>query len=517
MAGAAAANFRGAIGDISWEMALPRMRIEMSDHDGFLRAIVDSPEDDLPRLVFADWLEERGEGDRAEFIRAQCALAHCEEGDGRDRLEAIAHRLLRGGRRAWAPAVVREKAAAWEFERGFVSAIKIKSEAFLEAGEGLRAAAPIRRVDLIGLGESEFEEFAWLAEAGVLAGLDSLDLSGMHPFARWEIERRRAEPFIMALAGAGIGAFGAGEAVASTMLQTWKRRGVPLPGLAVGRREIAWSTLILAISWMEDRHCLRWARTRSVTPGRFFGTALGARLNGLEGLYLEETPASDPWRPSLGAADDLPGGLPARTLRELALRNCRLRPGDLRNLLATPRLAGLVRLELLDRYGLADWSELFDGEPHPALRSLAIRREGAARGLMNPSWPGWDRFPGLGHLAIEDASPDFDAGDAFLRSLAGPELGGRLRKLSLRGMRPTAVGIDALASAGVLERLHVLELRGGQLRDELAERLAAIGPWPALALLDLRQSPFSKGARGKLREAFGPLVELGPGIGPGHP
>lgn len=489
----------------------------MSDHDGFLRAIVDSPEDDLPRLVFADWLEERGEGARAEFIRAQCALAHCEEGDGRDRLEAIAHRLLRSGRRAWAPAVVREKAAAWEFERGFVSAIKIKSEAFLEAGEGLRAAAPIRRVDLIGLGESEFEEFAWLAEAGVLAGLDSLDLSGMHPFARWEIERRRAEGLVMELGRAGIGAFGVGEEMARSMLRTWKEGGVPLPGLAVGRREVAWSTLIRDLSRTEDRHCLRWARGRPCSPGRFFGSGLCARLNGLEGLCLEGAPVSGPWRPYPGAADDLPGGRPAHPLRELALRDCRLQRGDLRNLLATPRLAGLVRLELLDRYGLADWSELFDGEPRPALRSLTIRCEGAAWGLANSSRGVWDRFSNLGHLAIEASPSRRNAGDSILRSLIRSGLGGRLRKFSFRGMRPTAAGIDALASAGVLERLHVLELRGGQLRDELAERLAAIGPWPALALLDLRQSPFSKGARGKLRDAFGPLVELGPGIGPGHP
>ena len=30
-------------------------------HDAFLRAILDAPDDDTPRLVYADWLEERGE------------------------------------------------------------------------------------------------------------------------------------------------------------------------------------------------------------------------------------------------------------------------------------------------------------------------------------------------------------------------------------------------------------------------------------------------------------------------
>jgi uncharacterized protein (TIGR02996 family) len=40
----------------------------------FVRAIHANPFDDVPRLVFADWLEERGDV-RAEFIRVQCRLA----------------------------------------------------------------------------------------------------------------------------------------------------------------------------------------------------------------------------------------------------------------------------------------------------------------------------------------------------------------------------------------------------------------------------------------------------------
>jgi uncharacterized protein (TIGR02996 family) len=43
--------------------------------DALLRAIADRPDDDLPRLVYADWLDEHGQPDRAEFIRVQCRLA----------------------------------------------------------------------------------------------------------------------------------------------------------------------------------------------------------------------------------------------------------------------------------------------------------------------------------------------------------------------------------------------------------------------------------------------------------
>ncbi|HEX4607821.1 MAG TPA: TIGR02996 domain-containing protein [Urbifossiella sp.] len=40
----------------------------------FLRAIAAEADDDTGRLAFADWLEERGDADRAEFIRVQCGL-----------------------------------------------------------------------------------------------------------------------------------------------------------------------------------------------------------------------------------------------------------------------------------------------------------------------------------------------------------------------------------------------------------------------------------------------------------
>ena len=43
-----------------------------SDGDALLRAICEHPAEDTPRLVYADWLQENGNADRAEFIRLQC-------------------------------------------------------------------------------------------------------------------------------------------------------------------------------------------------------------------------------------------------------------------------------------------------------------------------------------------------------------------------------------------------------------------------------------------------------------
>ena len=41
----------------------------MSDGEALLRAVIASPDDSLPRLVYSDWLEEQGD-DRAELLRS---------------------------------------------------------------------------------------------------------------------------------------------------------------------------------------------------------------------------------------------------------------------------------------------------------------------------------------------------------------------------------------------------------------------------------------------------------------
>ncbi|MBL8866504.1 MAG: TIGR02996 domain-containing protein, partial [Planctomycetia bacterium] len=51
----------------------------MSDHDALLLAILDNPDDDAPRLVFADYVQESGDEDRAAFIRDQIELAKTPE------------------------------------------------------------------------------------------------------------------------------------------------------------------------------------------------------------------------------------------------------------------------------------------------------------------------------------------------------------------------------------------------------------------------------------------------------
>src|SRR4051794_32461983 len=95
----------------------------MNQRRAFLQAIAEAPDDDAPRLVFADWLQDEGDADRAEFVRAQCALARIAADDPRrPELCRREDELLAAHREEWLAADL----PAWarpgaEFRRGFVA------------------------------------------------------------------------------------------------------------------------------------------------------------------------------------------------------------------------------------------------------------------------------------------------------------------------------------------------------------------------------------------------------------
>jgi len=47
----------------------------VSEDAALLAAIRQAPDDDAPRLIYADWLDEHGQPERAEFIRVQIGLS----------------------------------------------------------------------------------------------------------------------------------------------------------------------------------------------------------------------------------------------------------------------------------------------------------------------------------------------------------------------------------------------------------------------------------------------------------
>src|SRR5262249_50649041 len=106
-----------------------------------------SPEDDGVRLIYADWLQENGQPERAEFIRAQVELARLGEDD--PRREALADRqdeLLAAHGDEWCSALLyRHHPEDVRFRRGFLE--KMVSHTQDEACAVLRSA-PLRRLHM---------------------------------------------------------------------------------------------------------------------------------------------------------------------------------------------------------------------------------------------------------------------------------------------------------------------------------------------------------------------------------
>jgi uncharacterized protein (TIGR02996 family) len=76
---------------------MPEREPPVTHDDAFLQAILESPDDHTPRLVYADWLDKHGDPDRAEFIRLQVALAALPPDDLRQQQMGDRERMLLAG------------------------------------------------------------------------------------------------------------------------------------------------------------------------------------------------------------------------------------------------------------------------------------------------------------------------------------------------------------------------------------------------------------------------------------
>jgi uncharacterized protein (TIGR02996 family) len=123
----------------------------MTDGYALLRAIEADPDDDTPRLVYADWLDEHAESDadraRAELIRVQCELARTPPGDRKAELAAREYRLLSEHRKEWAAAYPVRLPRNHAYARGFMS-FTLDAAVFAKHGEALAAVTPLHRLVL---------------------------------------------------------------------------------------------------------------------------------------------------------------------------------------------------------------------------------------------------------------------------------------------------------------------------------------------------------------------------------
>jgi uncharacterized protein (TIGR02996 family) len=148
----------------------------------FLAAIAAEPDDDTHRLVFADWLDENGQPERAELIRVQVEFEPLREDFDSDRAAVLRKReeeLLDHFRGPWHDALQalvgeHQRGIGIIHRRGLPERIVLPVQWFLQHAETLRTAYPtLTRLDL-------FRVNGWgqrLAECPHLEGIRELEIA----------------------------------------------------------------------------------------------------------------------------------------------------------------------------------------------------------------------------------------------------------------------------------------------------------------------------------------------------
>jgi uncharacterized protein (TIGR02996 family) len=98
------------------------------DELAFYKRMSADPDDDLPRLAFADWLDEHGLADRAEFVRLQIDRVRNHPSDPPSARE---RELLDAHRADWLTEVPPGFRDGAEFARGFVAKVQCDATALL--------------------------------------------------------------------------------------------------------------------------------------------------------------------------------------------------------------------------------------------------------------------------------------------------------------------------------------------------------------------------------------------------
>jgi uncharacterized protein (TIGR02996 family) len=144
--------------------------------DALYAAILESPEDDAPRLVYADWLEEHGDADRAAFIRAQVRLAHFDwrstsparehyKGE-RSEFQRQEDDLWRRHEEEWLAELPRNlRRGQAQFHRGFVEELDAPPAQLLKVSGRFWDSHPIRRLSIQD-GRGNFADVLALPQLG---------------------------------------------------------------------------------------------------------------------------------------------------------------------------------------------------------------------------------------------------------------------------------------------------------------------------------------------------------------
>jgi uncharacterized protein (TIGR02996 family) len=418
-----------------------------SSHDALYRAICRHPDEDTPRLAFADLVEENGDPLRARFIRTQVALARAPAYDP----AWVSARLHEpDAATGWGMAHTLPKVPAgygwhrFEFRRGFPWKVGVQSWAGLvAAGDAVFEAAPIQALDVCAPDRPDLSDVAGWPH---LIRLRKLDVS-----VGWND-------------GTGITDLAESEYAGNLTELGFEFEGLAPDGLEA-----------LAAS------------------------SLFPRLSGLE---LRSMPTA-----SALLVDALAAAREAGSLSRLALPFNRLDRDDAEHLFALPVLRDLQHLDVSDNpLGVGGVTALAESGAVRGLRTLNLSK--TRPGV--PGVKALVEAGGLAGLRALDLS-DNALGPVAVKALAGCGGFRGLRALDLSNNLVGDAGAAALAGARALAGLLELDLRDAHVTDAGAAALAASPHLDNLLRLDLRTRDgpaLAPATRAALVERFGENVCL---------
>ena len=282
-----------------------------TDRDGLLKDIMAAPGDDTPRKIYADWLLDAGDNDRAEFIRLQLDAAALPEGNPqRTSLNEQANTLLTAHRAEWERPLRDLGVTEVGWERGFPSRVTIPAGRFITDGGRIIATAAITGATVSGLNTGQVADFAASPHLTNLTHL-SLDFGG----------NRIGDAGVQALAG-------------SPQLKNLTRLelGVNRIGEA-GARALAASTHLTNLTHLDlGNNQISEAGARSFADSQ--------HLTNLTDLYLGNNQIGDAGVQALAAGPHL------TNLTRLDLENNQISEAGAQALADNPRLENLSHLDL---------------------------------------------------------------------------------------------------------------------------------------------------------------------------
>jgi uncharacterized protein (TIGR02996 family) len=507
----------------------------MTGEQALMQAILEDPEDDLARLVYADWLEENGEQERAEFIRAQVELARFI-GDGSDadalarflhpltlamvewdrlepvlaeraRLRARARELLRNGD-TWSVRVEGLENVKFEFTRGFPSRVIVRSlDSFLAQADQVFRAAPVHELevsfqslaevrDLIRSGHlrriSELKVTGFLGEeegAQMLRLLgESPDVAGVKRLTATG-DADNALPLVRALeAGRGWGDL-------EQLDLEFRRASLESIELdPASARILGWAPHLKNLRDLT----LNWFALSSP----FAVETLASSFPALESLRLGESSATDEVALALARAD-LPD------LRSLYISRHQFRDPRAAAGLGTSRWPRLVALELSgDMLGQDSLSGLGTALTAGPRRPATLRYLNLRYNLLGPEdAAALARWSGARRLTYLDLARNYWLGSDGASRIAAAHWP-LLAYLDLHSCQIGEAGAVALARSTGFPELQWLALDANPLGPGGCKALGRSRQLPHLRLLGLRQTGADKGAKISLRRRFGDALRM---------